>query len=139
MTTGRHLVHASIAGEYAERLAHKAEHLRVGNPAKEVVPRGPVIDSGQRDMIHGLVTASVDGGARLAADGTYEDLFYRPTVLTDVTDASPAHGKRSSARSHRPAPSPTYHAVSLATATPCGLSLSIRWITARASQAPYPF
>jgi hypothetical protein len=34
--------------------------------------------------IHRIVTASVDAGATLAAGGTYQDLFYRPTVLTDV-------------------------------------------------------
>ena len=32
----------------------------------------------------GSVTDSVAAGARLAAGGTYEGLFYRPTVLTDV-------------------------------------------------------
>jgi benzaldehyde dehydrogenase (NAD) len=126
MTTGRHLVHASIADEYVERLAHKAEHLPVGNPAKEDVALGPVIDAGQRDKIHGLVTASVEGGARLAAGGTYEDLFYRPTVLTGVTDASPAYaeevfGPVAPVRAF----SDFDEAVALATATPYGLSLGI--------------
>ena len=37
-----------------------------------------------------LVTASVDKGARIAAGGTYEGLFYRPTVLADVPTDSPA-------------------------------------------------
>src|ERR671917_520419 len=64
--------------------------LPVGDPATEEVALGPVIDSGQRDNIHALVTASVDAGARLAAGGTYEELFYQPTVLTDVTTQTPA-------------------------------------------------
>jgi benzaldehyde dehydrogenase (NAD) len=84
MATGRHLVHDSVADEYVERLRVKAEGLPVGNPATEQVALGPVIDSRQRDKIHALVTASVDAGARLAAGGTYQDLYYRPTVLTDV-------------------------------------------------------
>ncbi len=91
MTTGRHLVHESIAREYAERLAAKADQLPVGDPATQDVALGPVIDERQRDKIHSLVDASVASGARLAAGGTYHDLFYRPTVLTDVTDASPAY------------------------------------------------
>ena len=33
----------------------------------------------------------MDAGARLAAGGTYEDLFYRPTVLADVPRDSPAY------------------------------------------------
>ncbi|MEO3860707.1 benzaldehyde dehydrogenase [Acrocarpospora sp. B8E8] len=91
MTTGRHLVHASIADEYVARLAEKADHLPVGDPATERVALGPLISVGQRDKVHALVTGSVDGGARLAAGGTYEGLFYRPTVLTGVTTDSPAY------------------------------------------------
>ena len=53
-------------------------------PVSGQVALGPVIDAGQRDRIHAMVTGSVDAGARLAAGGTYEDLFYRPTVLADV-------------------------------------------------------
>jgi benzaldehyde dehydrogenase (NAD) len=34
---------------------------------------------------------SVDAGARLAAGGTYEGLFYKPTVLADVAPAMPAY------------------------------------------------
>src|ERR687889_575222 len=90
MTTGRHLVHERIADEFVERLAERAAALPVGDPATEEVALGPVIDSGQRDNIHALVTASVDAGARLAAGGTYEELFYQPTVLTDVTTQTPA-------------------------------------------------
>lgn len=91
MTAGRHLVHESVADAYVQALAAKAAGLPVGNPATEQVALGPIIDAGQRDKIHQLVTASVDGGARLAAGGTYDGLFYRPTVLADVTPASPAY------------------------------------------------
>jgi benzaldehyde dehydrogenase (NAD) len=72
-------------------LAEKAQRLPVGDPAHEDVPIGPVIDAAQRDRIHSLVTASVSAGARLAAGGTYDGLFYRPTVLADVTPAAPAY------------------------------------------------
>jgi benzaldehyde dehydrogenase (NAD) len=90
MTTGRHLVHESIADDYIAALAAKADALPVGDPAGGDVALGPIIDAGQRDRIHRLVTESVDTGARLAAGGSYDGLFYRPTVLTDVTTASPA-------------------------------------------------
>jgi benzaldehyde dehydrogenase (NAD) len=93
MTTGRHLVHERVAGDYVTRLAAKADHLPVGNPAAEQVALGPVIDEGQRDRIHELVTASVDAGARLAAGGTYDRLFYRPTVLAEVTADMPAYAQ----------------------------------------------
>ncbi len=91
MTTGRHLVHEAVYDGYVARLADKAAHLPVGNPATGQVALGPVIDERQRDKIHELVTGSVGAGARLAAGGSYEGLFYRPTVLADVAPAMPAY------------------------------------------------
>jgi len=91
MTTGRHLVHEAVYDDYVSRLAAKADHLPVGDPATGQVALGPIIDERQRDKIHGLVTASVEAGARLAAGGTYEGLFYQPTVLADVEPAMPAY------------------------------------------------
>jgi benzaldehyde dehydrogenase (NAD) len=91
MTTGRHLVADGVYDEYVARLAGKAEHLPVGNPATEQVALGPIIDQRQRDKVHGLVTATVDAGARLAAGGSYQGLFYQPTVLADVAPAMPAY------------------------------------------------
>ncbi|MEU1730945.1 benzaldehyde dehydrogenase [Streptosporangium sp. NPDC020145] len=93
MTTGRHIVHSSIAEEYVARLAEKAERLTVGDPAGGRVALGPLIDAGQRDKVHALVTGSVEAGARLAAGGTYEGLFYRPTVLADLPEGAPAYAQ----------------------------------------------
>lgn len=90
MTTGRHLVHENIYDEYVERLSATANGLSVGDGATTDAPLGPVIDSGQRDRIHSLVTGSVDAGAKLTAGGTYEGLFYRPTVLADSQPDHPA-------------------------------------------------
>lgn len=91
MTTGRHLVHASLYEEYVERLAAKAESLMVGDPYREQVHLGPIIDAAQLAKIHGLVQASTASGAKLAAGGTHQDLFYRPTVLAAADDHTPAY------------------------------------------------
>ena len=91
MTTGRHLVADSVYDEYVSKLAEKAGHLPVGDPASGQVALGPIIDERQRDKVHALVTDTVQAGARLAAGGTYEGLFYRPTVLADVAPAMPAY------------------------------------------------
>ncbi|MGH8890824.1 MAG: benzaldehyde dehydrogenase [Acidothermaceae bacterium] len=93
MTTGRHLVHESIADAYIEALSAKADALPVGNPATQQVALGPIIDAAQRDKIHSLVTSSVAGGARITAGGTFDELFYRPTVLTDVGQSTPAYAQ----------------------------------------------
>jgi benzaldehyde dehydrogenase (NAD) len=83
-------VHERIYDDYVKALAGKAAHLPVGDPATGQVALGPVIDERQRDKIHALVTGSTDAGARLAAGGTYQGLFYQPTVLADVTSDIPA-------------------------------------------------
>src|SRR6202034_3741112 len=73
------------------KLAEKASHLPVGDPASGQVAIGPLIDEGQRDKVHSLVTDSVQAGGRLAAGGSYEGLFSAPTVLADVAPAMPAY------------------------------------------------
>jgi benzaldehyde dehydrogenase (NAD) len=126
MATSRHLVDRRLADQYAARLAEHADRLLVGNPATEQVALGPVIDLHQRDRIHGLVTATVDAGARLAAGGTYEDLFYRPTVLADVPTDSPAYVEEIFGPVAPVTPFESLdEAVKLATDTPYGLSLGI--------------
>ena len=126
MTTGRHLVQRSIADEYVTKLAEHADHLPVGDPASGQVALGPLIDERQRDRVHALVTASVDKGARIAAGGTYEGLFYRPTVLADVPTDSPAWMEEIFGPV---APVVAFDsiddAVKIAADTPYGLSLSV--------------
>ncbi len=83
MTTGRHLVHESLYDRYVELLTEKAARIPAGPPSTGA-PLGPIIDAAQRDKVHSVVTRSVDAGARLTVGGTYEALFYQPTVLADV-------------------------------------------------------
>ncbi|MEW1962621.1 aldehyde dehydrogenase family protein [Microbacterium sp. NPDC077644] len=92
MTTGRHLVHADVYDEYAGLIAEKARALTAADPATGA-PLGPIIDAGQRDRIHSLVTSTVDAGATVLAGGTYTDLFYQPTVLGDVRTDHPAYAQ----------------------------------------------
>ncbi|MCU1479172.1 MAG: benzaldehyde dehydrogenase [Subtercola sp.] len=84
MTTGRHLVHESLHDEYVAALTSKAEHLPVGDPDSGQVALGPIIDIGQLQRIDSIVHDSVAAGATLSAGGTYSDLFYQPTVLSDL-------------------------------------------------------
>jgi benzaldehyde dehydrogenase (NAD) len=89
MTTGRHLVAEALYDDFVERLADRAAHLPVGDPTTGEVALGPVIDAGQRDKIHGLVTSSAAQGARVLAGGDYDGLFYRPTVMSEVSRTAP--------------------------------------------------
>ncbi|MER5911257.1 benzaldehyde dehydrogenase [Streptomyces sp. NPDC001982] len=126
MTTGRHLVHASLYEEYVERLAAKADSLAVGDPHRAQVHLGPIIDEGQLSKVHALVGASTTLGAKLAAGGTHDRLFYRPTVLAGVDEHTPAYaeevfGPVAPVRSFATAD----EAAALAADSPYGLSLGI--------------
>ncbi|MDK9500913.1 aldehyde dehydrogenase family protein [Streptomyces katrae] len=126
MTAGRHLVHTSLYDEYVERLAARAEALAVGDPFRDRVHLGPLLDRTQLERVHGLVEASVEQGAKLVAGGTHQGLFYRPTVLAGVADDTPAYaeevfGPVAPVRSF----ATEDEAVELASAGPYGLSLGI--------------
>lgn len=87
---GRHIVHRSVADAYADALSAKARRLRMGDPYREDVQLGPIVNEKQLARVDGIVQRSIAGGARLAEGGTYDGLFYRPTVLVDVTTDLPA-------------------------------------------------
>ncbi len=89
MASGRILVERSLAPALTAALVEKANHLPVGDPASGQVALGPLINERQRDRVHRLVTDSITAGAKLAAGGTYEKLFYKPTVLEDVRPGMP--------------------------------------------------
>ena len=126
MTTGRHIVDETIAKDYAAALAEHANHLPVGDPMSGTVAMGPLIDAKQRDRVHSMVSAAVADGATLLAGGTYEDLFYRPTVLSDISRDSLAYSEEVFGPV---APVVSYgsldEAVSIAAESPYGLSLGI--------------
>jgi benzaldehyde dehydrogenase (NAD) len=83
--TGRHIVHRSIAADYIDLLKEKADRLRLGDPYRQEVDLGPIVNQKQLERVDGIVQRSVASGARIVTGATYDGLFYRPTILTDVT------------------------------------------------------
>ena len=90
MTTGRHIVHRDVYEDYVQRLADKADALVVGDPSEGQVHLGPIIDEKQLKSVDSKVQESVIAGATIRAGATHDGLFYRPTVLTDLTPEMPA-------------------------------------------------
>ena len=126
MATSRHLVHRDIAEEYTAQLAERVAKLPVGDPFREEVALGPLIDQAQRDRVHGLVSSSVAGGATLRTGGTYDNLFYRPTVLGDVPVSAPAYAEEIFGPVAPVTPfSSIDEVIALAAGTDYGLSLGI--------------
>jgi benzaldehyde dehydrogenase (NAD) len=83
MTTGLVLARDEIVAPLTKRLVEKAQHLPVGDPLGQVA-LGPIISRAQVERIDGIVKDTVAAGATLAAGGTFDGPFYRPTVLTGV-------------------------------------------------------
>ena len=90
LAVSRHLVHESIADDYVKALAERASHLPVGNPDKEEVALGPIINEEQLRRVERIVDDSVSKGASVVTGGQHEGLFFEATVLGDVTTSMPA-------------------------------------------------
>jgi succinate-semialdehyde dehydrogenase/glutarate-semialdehyde dehydrogenase len=83
----RFLVQASIADEFAERLAERMSALRLGRGVDDGVDVGPLVEEAQRTKVAELVDDAVGRGARVLTGGSIvegDGWFYQPTVLTDV-------------------------------------------------------
>ncbi|MEX2652132.1 MAG: NAD-dependent succinate-semialdehyde dehydrogenase, partial [Acidimicrobiia bacterium] len=94
MAPQRFYVHEAVAGEFSESAVAAAQDQVVGNGLDPATTIGPLINATQRDRVEHLVSASVDLGARVLIGGSRLEgtgYFYAPTVLTDVSLASPVH------------------------------------------------
>jgi benzaldehyde dehydrogenase (NAD) len=87
---GRHLVHRSMSDAYTGALTEKAKRLRTGDPFREDVQLGPIVNEKQVARVDDIVRRSVAAGAIISEGATRDGLFYRPTVLTSITPAMPA-------------------------------------------------
>lgn len=91
ISSSRHIVTRAVAEPYIAAITRRAEALSVGDPLSGQADLGPLISEAQRDRVHTtIVEPSVAMGAKVATGGTYDGLFYRPTVLTGVTPDMPA-------------------------------------------------
>jgi len=85
MSVERVVVDNAVADEFIDRFVKNAQTLGVGDPTQMGNVIGPIINQKQLEKIHAQVTDAVNKGAKLLTGGTYDGLFYQPTILTDVT------------------------------------------------------
>ncbi|MGZ8273045.1 MAG: aldehyde dehydrogenase family protein, partial [Burkholderiaceae bacterium] len=86
--TNRFYVHAKVYDEFVERLAAKAEQLKVGSGFESGVQQGPLIDANALAKVEAHVADAQARGARLVTGGQRHALggtFFQPTVLANVT------------------------------------------------------
>jgi benzaldehyde dehydrogenase (NAD) len=89
ITAGRHIVARELFDDYVDRLSARARGIEVGDPSGGEVGLGPMISEGQVERANGIVEESVRMGAKIVEGGTHDGLFYRPTVMVDVTRDMP--------------------------------------------------
>jgi acyl-CoA reductase-like NAD-dependent aldehyde dehydrogenase len=80
-------VHEAVAEVFLRELTARAEVLRVGDGSEPGTEMGPLIDEGQRNLVHRHVREAVKAGAELRCGGELPDgpgFFYPPTVLSGV-------------------------------------------------------
>ncbi|MDQ3304417.1 MAG: aldehyde dehydrogenase family protein [Actinomycetota bacterium] len=81
-------VHRDVAEEFVDELVARAKAMRVGPGTDPATEMGPMIDDGQRALVHDHVGQAVEAGAELRCGGAPLEgsgSFYPPTVLTGVT------------------------------------------------------
>ncbi|TAM89187.1 MAG: aldehyde dehydrogenase [Candidimonas sp.] len=89
----RHIVQEKVYDEFVEKLARKADSIRIGNPADPAVQLGPVVSARQRQRVLKYVKIGLEedkarlvAGGGIPADPALKDGFYvEPTVFADVT------------------------------------------------------
>jgi benzaldehyde dehydrogenase (NAD) len=91
MASGRHIVDRKVVAEYLELLSQKAAGLPVGDPFRQQVAIGPIINAKQVARIDKIIKDSVAAGARVLTGGTHDGPYYKPTVLADVRPKTPAY------------------------------------------------
>lgn len=89
ISASRHIVHNSIVEQYTAQIAERARNIVVGDTMTDGTNFGPMINTRQRDRAARLLKESVEMGAVIVEGGTYDGLFFRPTVVTGVTPDMP--------------------------------------------------
>ena len=94
ISTQRVFVHAAVAERFEQGLAAEFSALEAGDPAREDVHVGPLIDSVHFERVAGWVEGAVARGARVLAGGDSVDAtrnVYAPTLLGGAHADSELH------------------------------------------------
>lgn len=92
----RLLVQDSIADDFVERLVAATQQIRVGDPLDGSTDVGPMIHGGHLEKVRAHIASAESHGGRIAVGGgvprgveTSSGHFVEPTIVLDVTEASP--------------------------------------------------
>lgn len=81
----RFIVVKSQYDKFLKEFTSRVNELEMGDPTDTDTDIGPLARKDLAEDLHNQVTDSVAMGAKLITGGSYENCFYEPTVLTQVT------------------------------------------------------
>ena len=87
----RALVHESVHDELLERVVARTRRITLGDPMKPETEMGPICFRGQWDKVNTYVALARSEGGEIVtggSDGGRGGLFFEPTVITGLTNAS---------------------------------------------------
>jgi acyl-CoA reductase-like NAD-dependent aldehyde dehydrogenase len=85
----RLFVHEAVCDSFVSRLAAAAGELRIGDPLAESTDIGPLISEDATERVTRWLREAVADGARVVTGADFDHGILKPTVITDVADASP--------------------------------------------------
>ena len=82
----RVLVEESVYEAYLERAVKEVESWPAGDPRREGIKVGPLVNASAAERVHGLVQDAIDKGAECLAGGSVQEggCFHEPTLLAGV-------------------------------------------------------
>ncbi|MGB3108138.1 NAD-dependent succinate-semialdehyde dehydrogenase [Sphingobacterium siyangense] len=85
VSINRFLIQEDVYDEFSMELSHAVSKLKVGNGLDKGVQVGPLINAKGLEKVQHHVQDALNHGAELATGGkVIKDLFFQPTVLTNV-------------------------------------------------------
>ncbi len=80
----RIILHEKIHDKFVKFFLARAKKIKIGAASDSSTEMGPIINQKQLNQIHRHVQRAKKEGARLVLGGSFDGLFYRPTVFTHV-------------------------------------------------------
>lgn len=85
VSINRFLIQEDVYDEFSLKLSHAVSKLKVGNGLDKGIQVGPLINAKGLEKVQHHVQDALNHGAELATGGkVIKDLFFQPTVLTNV-------------------------------------------------------
>jgi len=84
----RVLVHHSLLEEVVEKLSHRIEKIKIGDPTNRDIELGPLVSMQQLKILESQVNDALEKGATLVTGGKWlqelSGAYYAPTILTHI-------------------------------------------------------